>query len=283
MSGRGDIIDGSQATDNRMYGLIYTKKCGWIDLGHANPKGASGLFSDVRANRNNIAASLRTAIGINKAEDIKWNLMKHAVKKVVFHAFPPFNLLPTALNVDFTSQRIKDIDKKLKEWNEKAYVVLYSQTMSKKIVGKIKATAGAARCFVIKQELSLLQQKSVALSIYMMVSHSFESMQAGFPFSWVTDSGYSVEDLMSNLLGFYRAVNPGDYIKQCEPVTAEEAFYVWDTYGAVGSIKNMKFQPYLFKTSPNDPTPVGLAPLPVFLNTIPPAREWDLFFELRGG
>jgi hypothetical protein len=35
MSERKDIIDGKLAK-GRKYGLIYTKKCGWIDLGHAN-------------------------------------------------------------------------------------------------------------------------------------------------------------------------------------------------------------------------------------------------------
>jgi hypothetical protein len=39
MTNRSDIIDGSGAI-GRKYGLIYTKKCGWIDLGHANPEGA---------------------------------------------------------------------------------------------------------------------------------------------------------------------------------------------------------------------------------------------------
>ncbi len=39
MTSRMDIIDGAQAS-GRKYGLIYTKKCGWIDLGHANPESA---------------------------------------------------------------------------------------------------------------------------------------------------------------------------------------------------------------------------------------------------
>jgi hypothetical protein len=106
-------------------------------------------------------------------------------------------------------------------------------------------------------------------------------LQESFPYSLLTDSGYSVEALMSNLLGFYRAASPEpDYIKLCEPVTATEALYVWDTFGAVGSIKNRSFQPYLFPSSRDDTTPVGPVPLPAFLNTILPAREWDLFFEL---
>ncbi|BBA33855.1 hypothetical protein sS8_1901 [Methylocaldum marinum] len=41
MTSRSDIIDGSQAI-GRKYGLIYTRKCGWVDLGHANPDGPDG-------------------------------------------------------------------------------------------------------------------------------------------------------------------------------------------------------------------------------------------------
>lgn len=41
MTSRSDIIDGTQAAGRR-YGLIYTRKCGWVDLGHANPEGRDG-------------------------------------------------------------------------------------------------------------------------------------------------------------------------------------------------------------------------------------------------
>lgn len=47
MTSRADIIDGSQAI-GRKYGLIYTEKCGWIDLGHANPEGALTLWNQIK-------------------------------------------------------------------------------------------------------------------------------------------------------------------------------------------------------------------------------------------
>ena len=43
MTKRTDIIDASIAS-GRKYGLIYTKRCGWVDLGHANPEGAGLLW-----------------------------------------------------------------------------------------------------------------------------------------------------------------------------------------------------------------------------------------------
>lgn len=49
MTKRSDIIDASEAygPDGRIrkYGLIYTERCGWVDLGHASPESAQGLWS----------------------------------------------------------------------------------------------------------------------------------------------------------------------------------------------------------------------------------------------
>ena len=48
MTERKNIVDGMQAP-NLNYGLVYTKKCGWVDLGHANPVGgASVLWDNIR-------------------------------------------------------------------------------------------------------------------------------------------------------------------------------------------------------------------------------------------
>lgn len=46
MTSRADIVDGAEA-NGRKYGLIYTRKCGWVDLGHANPAGALGLWNQI--------------------------------------------------------------------------------------------------------------------------------------------------------------------------------------------------------------------------------------------
>ena len=91
------------------------------------------------------------------------------------------------------------------------------------------------------------QKKSVALSIYMDVSKRFENFQrlwgAG---DWFTDSGYSQDDLVSNLLGFYIAV--GDLSKSqaialSHPVSRETAEAIWKKEGSVGSNKNTEFKP----------------------------------------
>ncbi|EBA3246641.1 hypothetical protein AKM27_22695, partial [Salmonella enterica] len=62
----------------------------------------------------------------------------------------------------------------------------------------------------VRRGLSDNDKKRVALTIIMYTTHKFESLQDAFPFSWFTDSGYSGEDCISNLLGFYRAVSDVD-------------------------------------------------------------------------
>lgn len=46
MTSRSDIIDGALASSRR-FGLIYTQKCGWVDLGHANPESALSLWNKI--------------------------------------------------------------------------------------------------------------------------------------------------------------------------------------------------------------------------------------------
>jgi hypothetical protein len=156
--------------------------------------------------------------------------------------------------------------------------VVYMQTMR-----RFGAGTGIVRRYKIKRELpSAEEQKSIALAIFMDVSLAFEELQANWFFRHITDSGYSVEDLISNLIGFYRAVNPGtDYIKSCNPVSKQQALATWDTYGPVGSMKNRNFTPILY---PNPLKVCGIAQygrLPQWLDTIKPAMIGVSFEEIR--
>ncbi|EIS28458.1 hypothetical protein YPPY54_1978, partial [Yersinia pestis PY-54] len=60
-------------------------------------------------------------------------------------------------------------------------------------------------------------------------------MQASFPFNLVTDSGFSGEDLVSDLLGFYRVFSIPSPFEILRPVSKEEALKRWDYYGPIGS------------------------------------------------
>ncbi|KLV05586.1 hypothetical protein ABT56_10975 [Photobacterium aquae] len=97
---------------------------------------------------------------------------------------------------------------------------------------------------MVKHGLTKIQKRQVALSIFMEVSVSFESFQRFL--SIVTDSGFSQEDLVSNLIGFYIGV--GDItqekaIELCHPVSKQVALSVWDKEGAVGKNKNNNWRP----------------------------------------
>jgi hypothetical protein len=148
------------------------------------------------------------------------------------------------------------------------FKVSYSQFMRKAGVG-----VGMSRAYWVRKNLSRAEKESVALSIFMEVSKGFETLQDSWPFKWGTDSGFSAEDLMSNLVGFYRAVRPtdADYIADCKPVSKKAALAVWDASGAVGAKKNRSFTPILFPCSECNGNNSGQ--LPAFLNSIVPAKK----------
>lgn len=109
-------------------------------------------------------------------------------------------------------------------------------------------TLGKSVDYYVRYGLTLSQMESVALAIFMEVSLQFEAWQDMFRIIG-KDSGFSAEDLVSDILGFYRAVRPDiEYIKALKPVSKEAALKIWDTYGAVGDKKNknQSFNPYLY-------------------------------------
>ncbi|HUQ93908.1 MAG TPA: hypothetical protein VM120_19675 [Bryobacteraceae bacterium] len=106
---------------------------------------------------------------------------------------------------------------------------------------------GFTRSYFVKNGLNREDKESVALSIFMEISVGFENMQDSWPLSWFTDSGFSVEDLVSDLIGFYSVVRPAaDYFALCVPVSKTESLRIWDTFGGVGNQKNNTFRPVFF-------------------------------------
>jgi|CXWL01.1.fsa_nt_gi hypothetical protein len=212
MTSRRDIVDGSKA-ESQNYGLVYTRKCGWIDLGHANPTSAAQLWRNISATQ----------------------LACH----------------PTGYSK-----------------------ISYSQRMS-----KFGLSARANQSFEVKDSLSVAQRKSVALAIFLDISNKFETMQSNWFYSLFTNSGYSAEDIVSNIVGFYRAVEPGKkYISLCEPVSLDIALKIWDKFGPVGANKNFSGGPFLY--SINERTNTGSAmcgKMPFFLDTISPAKKGFLY------
>ncbi|WP_338559912.1 hypothetical protein [Erwinia sp. E_sp_B04_7] len=119
------------------------------------------------------------------------------------------------------------------------------------------------------------EQKSIALAMMMTIARRFEAFQGSFPNNLVTDSGFSGEDLVSDLLGFYRVVSVQHPFGMLRPVSKDEALRRWDYYGKIGNWKNETFEPLLFpnpKTFPHSRPRKGL--LPPFMRTIIPYNDF---------
>lgn len=161
--------------------------------------------------------------------------------------------------------------------NSEYFEVNYYQDMKKNIYG-INTTAGIYRRFLVRRGLSDHDLKGVALSIFMSTSRQFEELQDLWPYILITDSGYSAEDLVSNLFGFCQAVNHADYTSFLDICPKEKAYRIWDYYGPVGQFKNKSVLPLLFPDPFNNKLKHQpyLGHLPIFMSAIRPATnsEW---------
>lgn len=128
---------------------------------------------------------------------------------------------------------------------------------------------------MIRSCLSWEVKRQIALTIIMKTAYRLEAFQQSSFFSWYTDSGFSGEDLVSDLVGFYRVFgNEVDPIIFSYPTTKEYALSIWDYYGPVGNFKNKEFRPLLFP----QPSPLrkGLPRkgyLPSWLNYVKPLTD----------
>lgn len=192
--------------------LIYTCNCGWIDLNHMEDPstrayvGAKNLWKQLDENER-AATNTGSCISPMRAAIYYYSVTELA-------KFPDGNL---------------------------GYKVTYKQDMGNKYI-----KTDITRSYLVKYGLTLEQKKSVALSIFMEVSKLFEDHQDSFPWSLITNSGFSAEDLVSDLLGFYIAISEyskESVLKLCHPVTKQTSLKIWDRDGAIGDIKNKTFEP----------------------------------------
>lgn len=155
---------------------------------------------------------------------------------------------------------------------EEYYDVTYAQGMGDKY--RLLRT-GKMLTWKIKRGRPLWERHSIALAMMMRIARKFEAYQGTFPFYRVTDSGFSGEDLVSDLLGFYRIVSTPHPFSLLRPVSKDEALKRWDYYGKIGSWKNDSFCPLLFPDPEkfrNAHPRKGL--LPSFMNTIVPYDDF---------
>lgn len=258
MSKREDIVDGSEAM-TKAYGLVYTCHLGWLDLGHMNPTstrahtGAAALWKEINAGGPDVRQMLIGARG------------------------PMVG--PRGLANAITTVKFPD--------GATGFMLTYTQDMGKRVLGTTVYT-GVTRKYIVRHNLSPDEKKSVALAIFMEVSLEFENYQEFFP-RFITDSGFSQEDLVSNLISFHIAVGSitkAQVISMAKPVSKATALTIWDRNGAVGSNKNRGFKPMLSPdtTAITDTACInecgGVTPrIPSFLEKVVPAKKGTLFMN----
>lgn len=135
--------------------------------------------------------------------------------------------------------------------------------------------SGKVMTWRIRRGRSYDERKSIALAMMMSMAPKFEAFQGAFPNNLVTDSGFSGEDLVSDLLGFYRVVSIRNPFPLLRPVSKSEALRRWDHFGKIGDWKNESFQPLLFPDplkSPHAHPRKGV--LPPFMKTVIPYNSF---------
>ncbi|TXL71484.1 hypothetical protein FHP25_30110 [Vineibacter terrae] len=248
--------------------LRYSCNCGWIDLGHANPRrggphiGAQSLWDEICREAQPAYRARKDPNPIERVGKDLWQDFRR-------HLPPPHrNLLP-----DPGPGTWKD-PYRLPNGQE-GFLVTYRQEMSLHI--------GRQRTYVVSRGLTIDQKKSVALAIFIEVTFLFEGLQAAFPKLGIPMySGFSAEDLVSNLLGFYVAVdgvNPHDLPRMCGQLGKEESYSMWDRrfYGYPWElIQNKRFIPKLMP-NPGKPCDGQSCRFPLRFSSIVPARKGVLF------
>jgi hypothetical protein len=266
MSAREDILDG-RIDDNLLEksGLVYTCSCGWIDLGHLNPTnirmeiGAANLWTQLK---NEGKPAIDQRCGPAPAGSNSMRVISHRLRKPDHCDDDPRFTFPDG---------------------NKGFFVRLRQDHA-----RYPGKPGREGRYAVKYGLTPEQKKQVGLSIFMAVSHRFENLQRFFNF--ITDSGYSQEDLVSNLIGYYIGVGEITKLKAlklCHPVSAETAYKIWDTEGTVGKNKNTQWKPLYAKSTYRenanqciDECGVIKREMPRVFRRIKPAIEGRWFKEL---
>ncbi|KFC07718.1 hypothetical protein GTGU_01678 [Trabulsiella guamensis ATCC 49490] len=169
----------------------------------------------------------------------------------------------------------ESFSKHYQKYNDWYYPIHYYQEMVKRtiILGKdLRFHTGVQTNIMVRSCLSPSMKARVALTLMYGTAKRFEAWQDSILFNWYTDSGFSVEDLVSDLVGFYRVFGSGpDPLWLAKPVSYTTAVQIWDAYDPIGKYKNKKFSPYLFPAKP--PFKYGepiKKTLPSWLNYIKP-------------
>lgn len=258
---------GSWGSVNR--GLVYTCNGGWIDFGHLNP------------------SSLRPNIG---AENL-WKQVNDEGPVLTRSECQNYDL-----NIGYAQLRMALAGCKGRpefrfKGGKTGYKVTYRQDHGNGSL-KQRLYPSVERSYAVKHELTIHQKRSVALAIFQDVSMKFEGKQRFYGgFDFLTDSGFSQEDLVSNLIGFYIGlglITQNKAMEKLRPVSRDTSERLWKKNGSVGSHENHTFEPqiidtiYMNETKQlcEDECSSQSKKLPVFFTSIIPATAGVDFLRL---
>lgn len=136
--------------------------------------------------------------------------------------------------------------------------------------------------FFVKRNLSNVKKEQVAFAIFQEVSLGFEKQQLssgikGFIVeNFGPASGFSEEDLVSNIVGFYDSIRGSSWKSLCNPVkNIQTSLDIWDRDGPVGWNKNYAFLPKFHKCDECSESPS----FPFEYQTIQPLQKGALHFD----
>lgn len=127
-----------------------------------------------------------------------------------------------------------------------AFEVHWKQSMQVLIGSTFGVRSNYRGSYLVQRSLPRSRKKSIALRIMLDVAYKFEAIQATSPYSFWNDSGFSQEDLVSDMIAFYSVADGiGDehVYSLCRAVTKAASLKVWDTHMAkgLGASKNVSF------------------------------------------
>jgi hypothetical protein len=127
-----------------------------------------------------------------------------------------------------------------------AFEVHWKQSMQILIGNTFGARSSYRGSYLVQRSLPLPRKKAIALRVMLDVAYKFEAIQATSPYSFWNDSGFSQEDLVSDMIAFYSVVDGiGDehVYSMCRVVSKAASLKVWDTHmtKGLGASKNTSF------------------------------------------
>jgi RHS repeat-associated protein len=206
----------------------------WISRDPLEEEGGVNLYAFVT---NNPVGNI-DPVGLSHREDIASNRLDYTCRCGWVdwsHVAPDGVKVPTLRNM---WRSIKSNSGEEESYSKKGYLVMYGQNFDYPYG---LGSDGITGSYFVRYNLNRDEQILVTLSIVKEVSERFEKLQQSHVYGLFSDSGFSQEDLVSDLLGANMAIldvyDPETIRKWCRDVPNFIAEDIWDKTGGLKQIK----------------------------------------------